>query len=148
MFKRFFVAIFLAILLSDRAIADGITLIPSLDQLHIVEALGPNQRDMCEKIQKAFVMQTGIETDYNVFRDNANHFISVAGERYAKKAEKFIDEDTVFDSKTVAIAIVAAYTIAITKSYTQNLGEPLFKGVRQSIIVGQDKIIAGINYSF
>lgn len=148
MLKRLLVASFLALCLVQPAMADSITLIPSLDQIHIVQAIFPNQPEACNKAQKAFVMQTGIEKDYNVIRDNANHKISIIGDKAAKTAENFIDEQTPLNSKTIAIAGAVAYTVAVTKTYTQNLGDPLIRGMHQSLTVGQDKIATGITYSF
>jgi hypothetical protein len=148
MLKRFWVVFLTTLVLAQPAMAGGLNVVPSLDSIPIAISLFPNQPEAASKAQKAFVMQTGIEANYNKVRDYANGQINKVGDKAAKTAQKFVDEETPLDSKTIVFAGAAVYTIAVTKSYTQNLGTPLFNGVHQTLTLGYDRIQTGITYSF
>lgn len=147
MLKRFFIATIL-FLIGSQACAGSFDLLPTLDSIRVAETIFPNNPDAANKVQKAFVMQSGIETSYNSFRKATNDKFSLYGDEAKSDTERFIDEETPANPKTVAITAAVAYTIAVSKSYTQNLGEPIFPGLRQTITIGQDKIMTGIIYSF
>lgn len=148
MLKRFWATFVVAVLVAQPAMAGSLDLVPSLDTMPIARSMFPNQPEAADKAQKAFVMQSGFQSDFDSMRDNMNKKFSKFGDSSKDSTEKFIDNDTPFNAKAVGVTVAAAYLIAFNKSYTQNFGDPLFTGVKHTITIGQDRIMTGITYSF
>lgn len=142
---KYFVTLVIA---PQIAAAGSVELIPTLDSVHVVQGLWQDQPVAADKFQKALVMQTGFEKDYNNIRDNTNQQLSAYGDRATNSTIRFIDNDTPLSSKAVAITGAVAYTLAVSKSYTQNLGDPFFNGMKHTITISPNNITTGISYSF
>lgn len=148
MLKRFWATFLVAMIVAQPAMAGSLDLVPTFDSLPIGRSMFPNQPEAADKAQKAIAMQTGFETDYNSVRNGFNRKFSFYGDSSKNSTEKFIDNETPLNAKTVEITLAATYVLAVQKSYTQNFGDPFFNGVKHTITVGQDRIMTGITYSF
>ena len=146
MLKRFAVIILIALFLCPSAYAD-ISLVPSLDSVHVGQMLFPTQPDAANKAQQAVIIQTGMDKDWSVIRKNVNHKLSILTDDAKKSTDEFF-KDTPINPEAVVIGTAVIVTAATQKQYTQSLGDPFNLGIHQTFTVSYTKVMTGITYSF
>jgi hypothetical protein len=119
-------------------------LLPSLEDVHIAQGLLPHTpgRD-ADKLQQAFVLQTGLDKDYKMFRANANHNFDILGH----KSEDFIEQGTWISKKQLFLFGGTAYVIA-KKEYSTKIPNPFFPTAQTTVTVGTDHASLGIKIPF
>lgn len=148
----------IALLLSSSAIygsqeTDMMALpIPSLEDAPIVVGFtnvsDSKGKDAIMKAQKAAMMQSGISGYYSKLTGLTLKQIENTSNVAKDKVCYAIDTYTPLKSEHVFFTATALYLYNAKKEITKDLGEPLFKGVHQSVTISQDTYQSNIVIGF
>ena len=145
--SKSFIVIAMALIGTQTAMA--FEAIPSLYNIPIAKSISSSEyREAAVNAQKAILLQTNVDEYFDSFRKPLNKHVSHFAKDSKKNVELFIENYTPFNPKHIAFTAAAVYTIAVTKSYTQKLGDPLIEGMKHTLTVGEDKVMTGVTYSF
>lgn len=138
-------------MMSTTCFAGGIDVVPSLNDAPVFWGMlnnDPKYHDAAFKAQQAFLIQSGIQRQY----DMVKNYVSGQVDKVAKVAEHeavaVIENNTPLKATQVFFVIGAGYTIAVKKEITQRFRNPLFKNVRHSITLGQERQMIGAEIPF
>lgn len=133
------------LLFSISSSAKAFDLLPAAADLPIESSIPDRYRS---QVQGMFFSTTLLEGPYNLLREEVNYRSRRIARPIEASLASGIDRYTPLRHEHVFFSAAVAYTILVTKSYTQRARSPWWKNVNHEVTIGQNFISTGVTMPF
>lgn len=139
--------ILLMVLFPQRSLA--IDIVPSLDSIDILTGqVSPQYLTAAKSAQKAFLIQSGINGNFEKFRSHVNDKSTSIETKILDKSLNTIEQFTSIRREYVLFTAGGVYTILVKRFYRQDFASPLCRGATHYIKWSPDSTETGVTFNF
>jgi hypothetical protein len=127
----------------------ALQIMPEIDNIQILNLLVKDKhKEAADKVQRAFVRQTGIKREYDSAKSFINKTAKTSAEKAAAKITNTLGDSVLTNTRYIASVAGGAYAILISRSFRASFKNPLNNKIKHYVKWSTESTETGLEFNF